>query len=66
MLVRVRLLFSVMGTGVPRSKEAAPLYDPTGGLAIGPYRGPGGGGRFLMREVPCEMTPLETVFERQS
>ena len=62
MLVRVRLLFSVMGTGVPRSKEAAPLYDPTGGLATGPYRGPGGGGRFLMREVPCEIFPTRDRF----
>ena len=37
-------------TGVPRSAEAAPPWDPTVGLCLGPYGGPGGGA-FPMSEV---------------
>ena len=39
-------------TGVPRSYEIAPPSDPTVGLSIRPYAGPGGVGGFLMSEVP--------------
>jgi len=33
-------------TGVPRSYETAPPQEPTVGLSLGPYCGPGGGGSF--------------------
>ena len=40
-------------TGVPRSQETAPPWDPQVGLCLGPYGGPlGSGGHFLMSEEP--------------
>ena len=40
-------------TGVPRSWETAPPWDPRLVLCPGPYGGPGGGGCFLWVWYPC-------------
>ena len=40
-----------LATGLPRSNETVPPWDPTVGLCLGPYGGPGGGGLFLESEV---------------
>ena len=42
-------------TGVPRSLETTPPWDPTVGICLGPCGGPRGGRLFLRSEVPLYM-----------
>ena len=44
-----------MRTGVPRSCETATPYDPTVGLFLGPYCGPGGGAVSCERGTPVSL-----------
>ena len=49
-------------TGKPRLSETNSPYDPTVGLYLSPYSGPrGGGGLFLMCEVPLYTTMLSVL-----
>ena len=49
----VRRAFSMSEVqGYHAHKNPPPSWDPTAGLCLGPYGGPGGGGLFLMSEVP--------------
>ena len=44
-------------TGVPDLRENAPPEDPTVGLCLGSYGGPGGVGVFLWAKYPCTPIP---------
>ena len=49
----------LLWAGVPRSLETTPPSDPTAGLCLGPYGGPGGGGAVSYeRDTP--VLPLRT------
>jgi hypothetical protein len=47
-----RVLGILLITGVPRSSETTPPWDPTVGSCLGSYSGPRGGGGLLMSEAP--------------